>query len=53
MSFHRHLTVITETQEDLTIIKTYKTTIRPSNQTRKGDIHECSRENHIYMLLAE
>jgi hypothetical protein len=53
MSFHRHLTVITETQEDSTIIKTYPTTIKPSNQATKGDVHDCSREKHIYTLLAE
>jgi hypothetical protein len=53
MSFHRHLTVITETQEDSTIIKTYPTTIKPKNQATKGDVHDCSREKHVYTLLAE
>jgi hypothetical protein len=51
LSFHRHLTVITKTQEDSTIIKTHPTTIKPSNQETKGDVRDCPREKHIYTPL--
>jgi hypothetical protein len=53
LSFHIHLIVTTETQENSTIIKTYPTTIKPGNQETKGDVHGFSRENHVYMPLAK
>jgi hypothetical protein len=53
LSFHRHLTVITETQEDLATNKTYPTIIKPSNQEKKGDARDCSREKCVYTPLAE
>ena len=53
LSFHRHLTVITETQEDSTTLKTYPTTIKPSNQATKGDVRDCLGEKRVYMPLGE
>jgi hypothetical protein len=52
LSFHRHLTVITETQEDSSIIKTYPTTIKPKNQETKGDVRDCSKKKRVYPPLA-
>jgi hypothetical protein len=53
LSFQRHLTVITETQEDSTTIKSYPTTIKPSNEETKGDVRDFSWENHVYTPLAK
>jgi hypothetical protein len=53
LSFHRHLTVIIETQEESTTIKTYPTIIKPNNQAKKGDVHDCPGEKHVYTPLAE
>jgi hypothetical protein len=51
LSLCRHLTVMTETQENSTTIKTYPTNIKLSNQANKDDVHDCSGENCVYTLL--
>jgi hypothetical protein len=53
LSFHEHLIVTTKTQEDSAIIKNYPTTIKSNSQEKKGDVHECSRENHVCTHLVE
>jgi hypothetical protein len=53
MSFHRHLTITIETQEDSTIIKTYPKNIKPKNQSKKGDVCNCSREKRVCTHLAK
>ena len=53
MSFHRHLAVITKTQEDSTTIKTYRAIIKPINQAETDDLRDSSGENPIYNPLTE
>jgi hypothetical protein len=53
LSFHIHLTVITDTQEDSKTIKTYPSNIKLNNQAKKDDVCDRSREKCIYMPLAE
>jgi hypothetical protein len=43
----RLLTVITETQEDSKIIKTYPTNIKLSNQEKKNDVCKCLGKNCV------
>jgi hypothetical protein len=47
LSLCRHSTVMTETQEDSTTIKTHPTNTKLNNQAKKDDVRDCLRKNHI------
>jgi hypothetical protein len=47
LSLCRHLTVMTETQEESTTIKTYPTNTKLSNKENKDDVHDCLSKNCI------
>jgi hypothetical protein len=57
LSFHRHLTVTTETQEDLAIIKTYPETKKQrvmyaTIQWKSACVHILQKENkRMYMTI--
>jgi hypothetical protein len=53
LSLCRHLTVMTETQEDSTTIKTYPTNTKLGNQANNDDVHDYSGENQLYTPCAE
>jgi hypothetical protein len=47
LSLYKHLTFMTETQEDSTTIKTYPENTKLNNQANKDDVHECLRNNYV------
>jgi hypothetical protein len=53
MSSHKHLTVTSKTQEDLTIIKTYPTTTKPNKHTKDVYVRDFSRKQRVCMHLTE
>jgi hypothetical protein len=47
LSLCRHLTILTETQEDLATIKTYPSNTKLNNQANKNVVRDCLRKNYV------
>jgi hypothetical protein len=53
LSLYRNSTVMIETQEDSTTIKTHPTNTKLDNQEKPIDVHDCLRKNCICMRPIE
>jgi hypothetical protein len=53
LSLCRHLTIMIETQEDSTTIKTYPTNTKLSNQEKTIDVHDYLSKKHVCTRLIE